>query len=44
MIYNEFKELCRKSWEEEYNYLILIDLKREIKGNIVFVMKAKKHR
>ena len=41
MNYDEFKELCRKSWEEDYNYFILIDLKREIKENIVFVMKAK---
>ena len=44
MNYDEFKELCRKSWEEDYNYLfVLIDLKREIKEDIVFVMKAKKH-
>ena len=23
MNYDEFKELCRKSWEEDYNYLCI---------------------
>ena len=23
MSYDEFKELCRKSWEEDYNYLCI---------------------
>ena len=43
--YDEYKQLhlCRKSWEEDYNYLLLIALKREIEGDIVFVMKAKTH-
>ena len=43
MEYDEFKDLCRKSWEEDYNYLYIDRSKREIKENIVFVMKAKKH-
>ena len=43
MNYDEFKELCRKSWEDEYIIYVLIDLNREIKEDIVFVMKAKTH-
>ena len=39
---DEFKELCRKSWEEDYNYLCIDRSKKKIKENIVFVMKAKK--
>ena len=44
MNYDEFKELCKKSWEEDYNY-VCIDRskKKEIKEDIVFVMKTKKH-
>ena len=37
----EFEELSRKSCEDEYNYLLLMDLKREIKEDTVFVMKTK---
>ena len=37
----EFKELCRKSWEEDYNYVYIDRSKKEIKENIVFVIKAK---
>ena len=44
MNYDVFKELCRKSFDEDYNYFVLIDLKREIKEDIVFVMKAKKRK
>ena len=43
MNYDEIKELCRKSWEEDYNYLYIDRSKKEIKENIVYVMKAKKH-
>ena len=43
MNYDEFKELCRRAWEEGYNYLYIVRSKREIKENIVFVMKAKKN-
>ena len=42
MNYDEFKELCRKSWEEGYNYLCIDRSKKEIKENIVFVLKVKK--
>ena len=44
MNYDEFKELYRKSWEEDYNYLYIDGSKKEIKEIIVFVMKAKKHK
>ena len=43
MSYDEFKEICRKSWEEDYNYLCIDRSKREIKEDIVFVMRAKTH-
>ena len=44
MNYDEFEEICRKSWEEDYNDLYIDRFKkREIMENIVFVMKAKKH-
>ena len=39
--YDEFKQLCKKSWEEVANMFVLIDLKREIKEDTVFVMKTK---
>ena len=31
MNYDEFKELCRKSWDEDYNYLYIDTFKKEIK-------------
>ena len=43
MNYDELKEICRKSWEEDYNYLYNDRSKKEIKENVVFVMKAKTH-
>ena len=43
MKYGEFKRLCRKTWEGEYNHYSLIDLEREIKEDTVYVMKAKTH-
>ena len=44
MNYDEYKDLCRKSWEEDYDYLYIDrSKKKEIKENIVFVMKAKTH-
>ena len=43
MNYDEFNELCRKSWEEDYNYLYIDRSKKRDQGNIVFVMKAKQH-
>ena len=32
MSYDEFKELCRKSWEEEYNYLCIDRSKKRDQG------------
>ena len=43
MNYDAFKDLCRKSWEEDYKNLYFDRSKKKIKENIVFVMKAKKH-
>ena len=43
MNYDEFKELCRKSWDEDYNYLCIDRFKKRDRGNIVFVMKTEKH-
>ena len=43
MNYDEFKELCRKSWEEGYNYLCFDRSKKKIKGNNVYVTKVKTH-
>ena len=30
--YDEFKELCRKSWREEYNYLCIDRSKKKDQG------------
>ena len=43
MNYDEFKELCRKSWDEDYNYFCIDRSKTDIKEIIVFVMKAKQN-
>ena len=43
MSYDEFKELCKKSCEDDYNYLCIDRSKRQIKGDFVFVMEAKTH-
>ena len=43
MKYDEFKELCRKSWDEDYNYLCIDRFKKKIKADVVFVMKVKEH-
>ena len=43
MSYDEIKQLCRKAWEEEYNYLCIDRSKKEIWGDTVIVMKAKTH-
>ena len=44
MSYDEFKDLCRKSWEDDYKYIfVLIDLRREIDEDTVFVVKAELH-
>ena len=41
MNYDEFKELCRRSWEEEYKYLCIGRYKKIDQEDIVFVLKAK---
>ena len=33
MNYDEFKELCRKSWDEDYNYLCIDRSKKRDRGN-----------
>ena len=43
MNYDEFKEYVENHGMKIINIFVLIDLKREIEENIVFVMKAKKH-
>ena len=40
MNYDEFKDLCRKSWEEDCNYLCIDRSKEENKEDTVFIMKA----
>ena len=37
MNYDEFKDLCRKSWEEEYNYLYIDRLKRKRSRKILYL-------
>ena len=41
MSYDEFKGLCRKSWEEDCNYLYIDRSKKRDQGRIVFIKKAK---
>ena len=43
MRYDELKQLCRSSWKKIIGIFELIDLKREIKEDIIFVRKAKTH-
>ena len=42
MNYDEFKQMCHKTWDEKYNYLC-IDMTKKMKVNIVFSMKVKLH-
>ena len=41
MSYDEFKQLSKKNWEEEYIYLCIDRCKKKIKEHIGFLMKAK---
>ena len=41
MSYDEFKQLCGKSWEEDYNYPCLDRSKNEIKEDTVIVTRVK---
>ena len=43
MSYDEFKDFCGISWEEEYIYLYFERSEKGIKEDFVFVMKAKTH-
>ena len=47
MSYDNFEGFCRKSWDHGRKIItifVLIDPKRQIKEDIVFVMKAKTHK
>ena len=41
MDYNEFKELCRKSWEDDYNYLCIDRSKRRDQGKYCICNESK---
>ena len=42
MNYDEFKELCRKSWEEDYNYLCIDRCKKRDQGRYYICNESKK--
>ena len=42
MNYDEYKELCRKSWEEDYNYLCIDRSKKRDQGKYCFCNGSKK--
>ena len=41
MIYDEFKELCRKSWEEDYNYICIDRSKKRDQGKYCICNESK---
>ena len=43
MKYDEFKEMCHKTWSERFNYLFIDVTKNKNRVNIVFSMKPKPH-
>ena len=43
MSYDEFKELCRKSWEEDYNYLCIDESKKRDQGKYCICNESKKN-
>ena len=43
MDYNEFKDLCRKSWEEDYNYLYIDRSKKRDQGEYCICNESKKN-
>ena len=43
MDYNEFKDLCRKSWEEDYNYLYIDRSKKRDQGKYCICNESKKN-
>ena len=42
MNYDEFKDLCRKSWEEDYNYLYIDRSKKRDQGRYCICNESKK--
>ena len=44
MIYDEFKEMCHKTWSEKFNYLCIDITKTKLKVKIVFSMKTETHK
>ena len=42
MNYDEFKELCGKSWEEDYNYLYIHRFKKRDQGKHCICNESKK--
>ena len=42
MNYDEFKELCRKSWEEDYNYICIDRSKKRDQGKYCICNENKK--
>ena len=44
MNYDEFKDLCRKSWEEDYNYLRIDRSKKRDQGRYCICNESKKKR
>ena len=43
MSYDEFKDLCRKSWEEDYNYLYIDRSKKRDQGKYCICNESKKN-
>ena len=43
MNYDEFKDLCRKSWEEDYNYLCIDRSKKRDQGRYCICNESKKN-
>ena len=42
MSYDEFKELCRNSWHEDYNYLCIDRSKKRDRGRYCIRIESKK--
>ena len=42
MNYDEFKELCRKSWNEDHNYLCIDRFKKRNQGKYCICNESKK--
>ena len=43
MNYDEFKDLCRKSWDEDYNYLCIDRCKKRDQGKYFICNEKKEH-